>query len=118
MPDIQDLMGRFGDVEFLHELWSKARLRLPEEIEQIDSVLTTATVCPDPELYVQIHRIRGAIGNFFNKSSTLDQLVLCENLTKNGTLDSLRHEWSLFKTYFQKDSRQLEDWLLEQGFTS
>ena len=118
MPDIDDLMGRFGDLEFLHELWNKAKLRLPREIAETDAVLESAKECPDEALYTQVHRIRGAIANFFNKTPTLDQLILCETLSKQGTLPQLRSEWSLFKSCFETDKKALEEWLCQEGFSN
>jgi hypothetical protein len=108
------VLDRFGDEEFLRELWLRARGQLPAEIQGVEEL--KASGLAQPELGKRLHKLRGLIANFLEGGEAINRLRHCEELCREQG-DRLADEpWSAFRESLRAEAGQLESWLTERGF--
>ncbi len=106
------VLDRFGDEEFLRELWLKARGQLPAELNAAEELRTQE---PSPEMAKRLHRLRGLIANFLEGGDSLVALRECEEVCRrNGEIPET--SWAVFRSSLKKEAAELEGWLNERGF--
>lgn len=106
-------LERFGDEDFLRELWLRARRQLPAELTEVERLLPGAGT--SDELAKQLHKLRGLIANFLEGGQAILDLRRCEELCQQtGTLPW--QPWETFCRSLQADATELERWLGERGF--
>lgn len=112
MADTEELLERFGDEEFLHELWTKTRRQLPEALSGIDSLLRA----PDrrDQLGSKLHRLRGLVANFLEGGEAVATLRAMEAANREEGADP--EMWATFSAQFERESRVLDDWLTARGY--
>lgn len=107
------ILERFGDEDFLRELWLRARGQLPAELEGVESLLSGAGAPAD--LAKQLHKLRGLIANFLEGGQAIADLRRCEELCqRSGAVPP--EPWESFRRSLQADAARLESWLFERGF--
>lgn len=112
MLDPMAVLDRFGDEEFLRELWLKARGQLPAELSATEELRTRE---PSPEMGKRLHKLRGLIANFLEGGAAIVALRECEeSCRKNGEIPE--GPWSTFRSALKSESAELERWLSERGF--
>jgi hypothetical protein len=114
MLDPLAVLDRFGDEEFLRELWLKARGQLSVELAGVEEL--RASGGPHDELGKRLHKLRGLISNFLEGGDAIARLRHCEEVCQQLG-DSLPDEpWQAFRDALTAESAQLESWLTERGF--
>lgn len=112
MLDPLAVLDRFGDEDFLRELWLRARSQLPAELAAVEEMRLAGTA--DLELGKRLHKLRGLISNFLEGGEAIARLRHCEEVCRDGLL---REEpWRVFREALEGESSQLESWLTERGF--
>lgn len=113
MIDPLAVLDRFGDEEFLRELWLRARGQLPEELSGIEQLRSSDRL--EPELGKRLHKLRGLIANFLEGGDAIAQLrqLEAECQRTDGTIP--RADWDRFRETLEAESSQLESWLGERG---
>lgn len=106
------VLDRFGDEEFLRELWLKARGQLPAELNATEELRTQE---PSPEMGKRLHKLRGLIANFLEGGSAIAALRNCEEACRNNGELPEAH-WVDFRTALKTESAELEQWLSQRGF--
>lgn len=109
------VLDRFGDEEFLRELWLRARQQWPREIATVEA-LRSCPSTPRDELTSVLHRLRGLIANFLEGSDALQQLRACEWACRHSDEGFPHETWEAFLEALEREARDLEAWLTERGF--
>ncbi|MFA5506499.1 MAG: hypothetical protein WC314_16700 [Vulcanimicrobiota bacterium] len=115
MINRQELEDRFGDIEFLNELWQKTRIELPHRVEELRPYMLLESVSCQEELGKRLHKLRGLISNFLTEGRATALIVQCENLVAAGHTDDLPNLWPRFESLLQEEVGRLDRWLVEQG---
>lgn len=109
-------LERFGDEEFLRELWLRARRQLPLELTAAEHlILSPNSSDSSSELARHLHKLRGLIANFLEGGEALAGLRRCEELCRQ-THEVPSESWQAFRKALENDATQLENWLHERGF--
>ncbi len=111
MLDPTVILQRFGDEEFLRELWVRTRGLIPSELETIALLLKNEPVQLPPRL----HKLRGLIANFLEGGEAIAALRSCEEACSDRAGLSEDH-WQRFLLEFHQDSQFLETWLADRGY--
>ena len=114
MLDPLAVLDRFGDEEFLRELWMKARGQLPKELTDVDDLRATGR--PQAELEKRLHKLRGLMANFLEGGQAITQLRQIEEVCRQteGTVPD--ESWEGFRETLEAEASQLEAWLSDRGF--
>lgn len=105
------VLNRFGDEEFLRELWLRARRQLPLELEAVER-----QGAEDGELGKRLHKLRGLIANFLEGGEAISLLRRCEQLCRQHQDRLPRDCWDNFRLALEQEIGLLEGWLGERGF--
>lgn len=110
--DEEELLERFGDEEFLQELWLRTRCQLPEALAGIEALLET----PDSQeqLASGLHRLRGLVSNFLEGGACITTIRSLEAANKAGNPDA--STWTEFKAQLTSESAALDHWLTSRGY--
>jgi hypothetical protein len=114
MLDPMAVLDRFGDEEFLRELWLRARGQLPLELAGVEELRSDSE--PQAELGKRLHKLRGLIANFLEGGDAILELRHCEELCRASGGVLPEEVWSGFLATLREESAQLESWLTERGF--
>lgn len=114
MVDVEELLDRFGDEEFLQELWLKTKVQLPEALAKIEGVLEKDPVERKEELGSLLHRLRGLVSNFLEGGESITTLRALEAANREAKIDSTM--WQTFSAHLRAESKALESWLSSQGY--
>lgn len=117
MVNGRELIDRFGDVEFLHELWQKARAELPHRLQDIRPYMRLESVTSADDLGKRLHKLRGLVSNFLTENNAIPSLVHCETLVEKQQTDELPQHWSKFEATLDEEVAHLNRWLAEHGFS-
>jgi hypothetical protein len=118
MVDRNELMERFGDTDFLHQLWQKAKQELPPRLSYLTPLLTTPPIKVDQEdLAKRLHKLRGLISNFMTEKDSIPKLVLCEEMVEVGNFEGLPSAWMSFEKALEAEVDNLESWFQSEGFS-
>lgn len=105
------ILQRFGDEEFLRELWVRTRGLIPSELEAIASLPRNDS----DQLAPRLHKLRGLIANFLEGGEAIAALRECE--TSYATQAELSEEhWERFLEGYHQESQLLESWLAARGY--
>jgi hypothetical protein len=113
MLDPLAVLDRFGDEEFLRELWIKARGQLPMELSGVEKLRGES---PHSELGKRLHKLRGLVANFLEGGQAITQLRHCEEICRQTDGILPQQPWDDFCQTLSQESSQLESWLAERGF--
>lgn len=113
MLDTEELLERFGDEEFLHELWMKTRRQLPEALDGIEALIQAPQTDPD-QLGSKLHRLRGLIANFLEGGESISSLRAME--AANRAEGATQEMWSGFSAQLEQESKKLDQWLESCGY--
>ena len=116
MINSNELMDRFGDVDFLHELWTKTRRELPRRIAELQTLARGEEAVSPEELSKRLHKLRGLISNFLTEQRAVDLLILCEKSVDENQLESLPKLWNDFERVVGEEVSRLDTWLAERGY--
>jgi hypothetical protein len=111
MIDPEAVLDRFGDEEFLRELWLRAREQLPAEMAGIEQAAGHSV----SEVGKRLHKLRGLIANFLEGGQAIAQLRLCEEQCRQQGEFPVE-TWSQFCQTLDQEASQLEGWLTGRGF--
>jgi hypothetical protein len=114
MLDPLAVLDRFGDEEFLRDLWLRARGQLPLELAGIEELRQGEA--PQLELGKRLHKLRGLIANFLEGGQAIAQLRQCEEMCRKTQGAIPQKPWDVFLQTLKEESAQLESWLTERGF--
>lgn len=115
MIDGDQLIDRFAEIDFLHELWLKARAELPKQTETLRPFVHNEQEIGDDVLAKMLHKLRGLVSNFLTEKPALAKLVECETLVSNGQRQLLPPSWEQFEILLDSETQRLNLWLTEQG---
>jgi len=107
-------MDRFGDVEFLAELWQKARGELPGRLETLHQLVAQEEKDVD-RLGDRMHKLRGLVSNFLTEKKAIGLLVTCEKQVERGELSTLESRWEEFESQLQSEVKNLDDWIASRS---
>lgn len=108
------VLDRFGDEEFLRELWMRARGQLPLELEGVDDLRGSGQ--REVELGKRLHKLRGLIANFLEGGQAIVELRRCEEICRQSDGLLTQDSWDRFRETLAGESAQLEGWLAQRGF--
>lgn len=114
MLDPMAVLDRFGDEEFLRDLWLRARGQLPVELAGVEELRQSQA--PQLELGKRLHKLRGLIANFLEGGEAIVQLRQCEEMCRQTEGILPQEPWDVFLNTLKVESAQLEIWLTERGF--
>lgn len=115
MINSRELIDRFGDVEFLNELWQKARSELPGRLDELRPYMESEAVASSEDLAKRVHKLRGLVSNFLTEKRALPMLADCENLLEEHRNDELAPLWEQFESALDDEVGRLDRWLAEHG---
>lgn len=111
------LLDRFGDIDFLHELWTKASREIPDRLRKIEpAIQQVRDGSDDAPLAKMLHKLRGLISNFLTEKEAMSALVHCEKSLERQDLEEVTRSWAAFKGHLQAESIRLDAWLAQEGF--
>lgn len=116
MINSSELMDRFGDVDFLHELWAKTRSELPRRIAELQALARGEEAVSTEELSKRLHKLRGLISNFLTEQKAVELLILCEKSVDENQLEALPKLWNDFERVVGEEISRLDTWLTERGY--
>lgn len=116
MIDGDELIDRFGEVDFLHQLWAKARAELPRRVGELRPLALKEEVSSPEQLGKRLHKLRGLIANFLTEKRAVDKLIECETAIENERLDDLARTWPDFERLLFEEADRLDTWLTERGY--
>ena len=114
MLDPLAVLDRFGDEEFLRELWMRARGQLPQELGDVEELGSSRR--PEPDLGKRLHKLRGLIANFLEGGQAIAQLRHIEEICRQTEGTIPQESWDGFRETLEAEATQLEDWLRDRGF--
>jgi hypothetical protein len=117
MVNGRELVDRFGDVEFLNELWQKARGELPHRLDDVRPYMLLESVTSPEDLGKRLHKLRGLVSNFLTEKTAIPSLVQCETLVEQQQTDDLPQHWSKFESMLDEEVNRLNRWLAEHGYS-
>lgn len=113
MLDPLIVLDRFGDEEFLRELWLRARQQLPAEMAEIEKLRLGSG--SQLEIGKSLHKLRGLIANFLEGGQAISLLRQYEQVCQHaGPWPS--ETWEAFCQSLETESAELERWLTERGY--
>lgn len=115
MVDGRELVDRFGDLEFLNELWQKARTELPHRLDDLRPYMLLESVTSPEDLGKRLHKLRGLVANFLTEKNAIPSLVQCESLVEEGRTEEWPPQWSKFESMLDEEVGKLNRWLAEHG---
>lgn len=115
MINREELLDRFGDEEFLHELWLKARRDIPERLQDLTPILTGTPEQYPADLGKRLHKLRGLVSNFLTEEPAMRSLVTCESMVNSGDTADLADTWMSFRQQLDQETGRLEQLLVEAG---
>jgi hypothetical protein len=110
-----ELMERFGDVEFLNELWQRAAGELPQRLNELRPYMTLEAMTSQEDLAKRLHKIRGLVSNFLTEGKAIACLVKCETLVGEERNEELPPLWIKFESILDEEINRLNRWIAEQG---
>ena len=110
-----ELMERFGDVEFLDELWQKAAADLPRRLNELRPYMLLEAMTSQEDLAKRLHKLRGLDSNFLTEGNAIACLVKCEGLVAEDHTDELPALWTKFESTLDDEVNRLNRWIAEQG---
>lgn len=113
MIDGDVLIERFGDEEFLVELWTEARPEISEISQSVRKLLET-TPLPE-ETGKLLHKFRGLISNFLTANVAIPRLKACEAAVQSKNVSEAQSHWGSFQENFSQETTELESWLQQKG---
>lgn len=114
MLDPLAVLDRFGDEEFLRELWLKARGQLPLELAGVEELRAQGRA--ESEMGRRLHKLRGLIANFLEGGEAIVALRRCEEICRELGGEVPQESWDSFLRSFEAESGGLERWLDERGY--
>ena len=112
------LMDRFGDQEFLHQLWLKARRELPSRISKVRPLVDSADDACQEDFAKFLHKLRGLVSNFLTQNQAIPELAQCERFLENSEYEQLSAQWAKFEVSLKREVDELDSYLSEAGFES
>ena len=116
MVDGRELVDRFGDVEFLNELWQRARAEIPHRLDDLSPYMLLESATSPEDLGKRLHKLRGLVSNFLTEKKAIPVLVQCETLVEQGRTKELPQNWSKFESLLDMEVNRLDRWLAEHGY--
>ena len=116
MVNHEALMDRFGDQEFLHHLWMKARRELPTRLSKVRPMVGSANDVSQEDFSKFLHKLRGLVSNFLTQEQAIPQLAQCERLVESGEYEQLPAQWEEFEVSLKREVTELDNYLREAGF--
>lgn len=116
MVNHEALMDRFGDQEFLHQLWLKARRELPARLSKVRPLVGSADNNCQEEFAKFLHKLRGLVSNFLTQNQAIPELAQCERLVENGEYGKLPAQWEQFEVSLKREVTELDSYLSQAGF--
>lgn len=116
MVNHETLMDRFGDQEFLHELWMKARNDLPGRLTEVRPLIKAPEQSSPDILAKLLHKLRGLVANFLTESDAIPQIAKCEKLIEKNEIAHLSSEWTEFESALKREVEDLDAYLAKAGF--
>lgn len=114
MLDPLAVLDRFGDEEFLRELWLRARGQLPQELSEVEELRSSGR--PEADLGKRLHKLRGLIANFLEGGDAIGRLRQLEEACQRAGGTVPQADWEDFRRILAAESHQLESWLGDRGF--
>ena len=111
----QELMERFGDVEFLNELWQRAAAELPQRLNELRPYMMQEAVTSQEDLAKRLHKLRGLVSNFLTEANAIGCLVRCEKLVAEEEVDKLPPLWTKFESLLDDEVNRLNRWIAEKS---
>ena len=114
MVNSNQLLDRFGDIEFLEKLWIKAQTELPLQIKHISLLVQSG----DGALSKSLHKLRGLISNFLTEEHAISLLKECERLVESNQTEEFTEVWNKFAAALQQEALNLNHWIKEKRLSS
>lgn len=110
-----ELMERFGDVEFLDELWRRAAGELPRRLNELRPYMMLESMTSQEDLSKRLHKLRGLVSNFLTEGNAIACLVKCETLIAAEKTEELPPLWTKFESVLNEEVNRLNRWIAEGG---
>ena len=110
-----ELMERFGDVEFLNELWQRAAGDLPQRLNELRPYMVLEATTSQEDLAKRLHKLRGLVSNFLTEGNAIACLIQCESLVAEGHSDKLPPLWTKFESVLDEEVSRLNRWIAEKS---
>jgi hypothetical protein len=115
MVNGRELLERFGDVEFLDELWQRTRAEIPHRLDDLRPYMLRESITSSEDLGKRLHKLRGLVSNFLTEKTAIPFLVQCESLVEQEKIEELPQNWSKFESLLEMEINRLDRWLAEHG---
>ena len=111
------LLDRFGEIDFLHELWTKARKEIPGRLDSIEPVVQEFHQADsDDGLGKMLHKLRGLVSNFLTEKEALSAIISCEKSVQSNDPVGVTESWKQFRVHLDREVNELDQWLASEGF--
>lgn len=115
MVNQQELLDRFGDIDFLLLLWRKSEREIPSRIEELERSITTEEPRDWRQLTENLHKMRGLIANFLTSGQSVQAIQACEREVEEKNSEALLENWQNFRSAFEDEISEFNAWLEENS---
>ncbi len=112
----KELLERFGDEDFLRELWLKCRSRLDGELQAFEGFPKPTTDENWQVLAQKLHQLRGLLANFLQGLPSVLALIHCEEQVAQRNHAEAKEAFGKFQEHLKGDRLALEEWLSSRGY--
>jgi hypothetical protein len=112
-----ELIDRFGEVDFLGQLWDRAKGELPGRLEDLRHQLSGAAD-GDGDLELlgkKLHKLRGLVSNFLTERKAVPLLIECEKMVEEESLAEIPAYWKAFEAALEDEVQRLDAWIAENS---